>query len=125
MNNRPPKAFSGVVRSFQKIMVSAIPFSSSSLSRSVKPNIFDILQRKGKGDYENRSDRRQWASLGQSWFQNLARAWAMKRWRHPQFGVNSVTGRRISEAMKGALVIVDVSNAPAWEDSAVLNFFET
>jgi len=43
----------------------------------------------------------------------------------PNSGVNSVTGEGLAEAMKGALVIVDVSNAPAWEDSAVLNFFET
>ena len=27
--------------------------------------------------------------------------------------------------MKGASVVVDVSNAPAWEDAAVMNFFET
>jgi uncharacterized protein YbjT (DUF2867 family) len=43
----------------------------------------------------------------------------------PNSGVNSVTGEGLAEAMKGALVAVDVSNAPSWEDSAVLNFFET
>jgi uncharacterized protein YbjT (DUF2867 family) len=43
----------------------------------------------------------------------------------PNSGVNSVTGEGLAEAMKGALVVVDVSNAPSWEDSAVLNFFET
>lgn len=43
----------------------------------------------------------------------------------PNSGVNSVTGEGLAEAMKGASVVVDVSNAPAWEDSAVLNFFET
>jgi uncharacterized protein YbjT (DUF2867 family) len=43
----------------------------------------------------------------------------------PNSGVNSVTGDGLAEAMKGALVVVDVSNAPSWEDSAVLNFFET
>ncbi len=43
----------------------------------------------------------------------------------PNSGVNSVTGEGLAEAMKGASVAVDVSNAPSWEDSAVLNFFET
>jgi uncharacterized protein YbjT (DUF2867 family) len=43
----------------------------------------------------------------------------------PNSGVNSVTGEGLAEAMKGALVVVDVSNAPSWADSAVLNFFET
>jgi uncharacterized protein YbjT (DUF2867 family) len=43
----------------------------------------------------------------------------------PNSGVNSVTGEGLAEAIKGASVVVDVSNAPAWEDSAVLNFFET
>jgi len=43
----------------------------------------------------------------------------------PNSGVNSVTGEGLAEAMKGASVVVDVSNAPAWEDLAVLNFFET
>lgn len=40
-------------------------------------------------------------------------------------GVNSVTGEGLAEALKGASVVVDVSNAPSWEDTAVLNFFET
>jgi uncharacterized protein YbjT (DUF2867 family) len=43
----------------------------------------------------------------------------------PNSGVNSVTGEGLAEALKGASVVVDVSNAPAWEDSAVLKFFET
>jgi uncharacterized protein YbjT (DUF2867 family) len=43
----------------------------------------------------------------------------------PNSGVNSVTGEGLAEAMKGASVAVDVSNAPSWEDSAVLSFFET
>ncbi|MGH9574935.1 MAG: SDR family oxidoreductase, partial [Candidatus Acidiferrales bacterium] len=29
------------------------------------------------------------------------------------------------DALKGASVVVDVSNSPNWEDAAVLNFFET
>ena len=43
----------------------------------------------------------------------------------PQSGVNSLTGEGLAEAMKGASVIVDVSNAPSWEDAAVMSFFET
>jgi uncharacterized protein YbjT (DUF2867 family) len=40
-------------------------------------------------------------------------------------GVNAVTGEGLSEAMSGADVVVDVMNSPSWEDSAVLQFFET
>ena len=43
----------------------------------------------------------------------------------PNTGVNSVTGEGLAEAMKGAVAVVDVSNAPSWEDAAVLQFFET
>ncbi|HET9284202.1 MAG TPA: SDR family oxidoreductase [Candidatus Angelobacter sp.] len=43
----------------------------------------------------------------------------------PNSGVNSVTGEGLAEALKGAQVMVDVSNAPSWEDDAVMKFFET
>src|ERR1700752_4068503 len=43
----------------------------------------------------------------------------------PSSGVNTVTGEGLGEALKSALVVVDVSNAPSWEDAAVMNFFET
>ena len=43
----------------------------------------------------------------------------------PNSGVNSVTGQGLAQALKGASVVVDVSNAPSWEDSAVMKFFET
>jgi uncharacterized protein YbjT (DUF2867 family) len=43
----------------------------------------------------------------------------------PKSGVNTLTGEGLAEALKGASVVVDVSNAPVWEDAAVLNFFET
>src|SRR5262245_22319182 len=43
----------------------------------------------------------------------------------PNTGVNSVTGEGLAEAVKGASVVVDVSNAPSWEDAAVMKFFET
>ena len=43
----------------------------------------------------------------------------------PNSGVNSVTGEGLGEALKGASVVVDVTNSPSWEDAAVLKFFET
>jgi len=43
----------------------------------------------------------------------------------PNTGVNTITGEGLAEALKGASVVVDVSNSPSWEDAAVLNFFET
>jgi uncharacterized protein YbjT (DUF2867 family) len=43
----------------------------------------------------------------------------------PNTGVNSITGEGIAEALKGASVVVDVTNSPSWEDAAVLKFFET
>jgi uncharacterized protein YbjT (DUF2867 family) len=43
----------------------------------------------------------------------------------PKSGVNAVTGEGLAEALRGAQVVADVSNAPVWEDSAVLEFFQT
>jgi len=43
----------------------------------------------------------------------------------PNTGVNSVTGEGLAEVLEGASVVVDVSNAPSWEDAAVMKFFET
>jgi uncharacterized protein YbjT (DUF2867 family) len=43
----------------------------------------------------------------------------------PSSGVNTVTGEGLARALAGAQVVVDVSNAPSWEDNAVLAFFET
>src|SRR5262245_36766106 len=43
----------------------------------------------------------------------------------PSTGVNTVTGEGLAQALAGAQVVVDVSNAPNWEDNAVLAFFET
>lgn len=43
----------------------------------------------------------------------------------PNSGVNTLTGEGLAEALKGASVAVDVSNAPSWEDNAVMKFFET
>ena len=43
----------------------------------------------------------------------------------PSSGVNTITGEGLAKALTGAQVVVDVSNAPSWEDQAVLEFFET
>src|SRR5262249_1758231 len=43
----------------------------------------------------------------------------------PDTGVNTLTGEGLAGALAGADVVVDVSNAPSWEDAAVLDFFET
>jgi uncharacterized protein YbjT (DUF2867 family) len=43
----------------------------------------------------------------------------------PSKGINSVTGEGLAAALVGAQVVVDVANAPSWEDKAVLEFFET
>ena len=43
----------------------------------------------------------------------------------PSSGVNTLTGEGLAEALKGASVVVDVSNSPSFEDAAVLKFFET
>ena len=54
----------------------------------------------------------------------------LREWGHeavaasPKSGVNTITGEGLAEALKGASVVVDVTNSPSWEDAAVLKFFE-
>jgi uncharacterized protein YbjT (DUF2867 family) len=43
----------------------------------------------------------------------------------PDTGVDALTGEGLAEALDGAQVVVDVANAPAWDDAAVLDFFQT
>jgi uncharacterized protein YbjT (DUF2867 family) len=43
----------------------------------------------------------------------------------PNTGVNTLTAEGLAEVLKGASVVVDVSNSLSWEDAAVLKFFET
>jgi uncharacterized protein YbjT (DUF2867 family) len=45
----------------------------------------------------------------------------------PNTGVDTLTGEGLAEALDGASVVIDVSNAPPplWADAAVLSFFET
>jgi uncharacterized protein YbjT (DUF2867 family) len=42
----------------------------------------------------------------------------------PSSGVNTVTGEGLAEALVDAQVVVDVTNSPSFEDTAVLEFFE-
>jgi uncharacterized protein YbjT (DUF2867 family) len=41
----------------------------------------------------------------------------------PRSGVDTLTGEGLAEALKGASVVVDVSNSPSFEEAAVLDFF--
>jgi uncharacterized protein YbjT (DUF2867 family) len=43
----------------------------------------------------------------------------------PDTGVNTLTGQGLAEALRGASVVVDVSNSPSFEPAAVMNFFTT
>jgi uncharacterized protein YbjT (DUF2867 family) len=43
----------------------------------------------------------------------------------PNTGVNTITGEGVAEALRGASVVVDVSNSPSFEDGPVMTFFET
>jgi uncharacterized protein YbjT (DUF2867 family) len=43
----------------------------------------------------------------------------------PESGVNTITGEGLDEVLTGAGAVVDASNAPAWEDEAVMEFFQT
>jgi uncharacterized protein YbjT (DUF2867 family) len=40
-------------------------------------------------------------------------------------GVNTITGEGLAEAFTGADVVIDVSNSPSFEDTAVMEFFQT
>src|SRR3954469_6383188 len=40
-------------------------------------------------------------------------------------GVDAVTGEGLAEALSGAAVVIDVSNSPSFEDTAVMKFFKT
>jgi uncharacterized protein YbjT (DUF2867 family) len=43
----------------------------------------------------------------------------------PSSGVNTLTGEGLAEALRGAQVVIDLTNSPSFEDRAVLEFFET
>ena len=41
----------------------------------------------------------------------------------PDTGVNTLTGQGLADVLRGASVVIDVSNSPSFEEKAVLNFF--
>jgi uncharacterized protein YbjT (DUF2867 family) len=43
----------------------------------------------------------------------------------PDTGVDIITGKGLAETLRDARVVVDVSNAPEWDDAAVMDFFQT
>jgi len=43
----------------------------------------------------------------------------------PNSGVNTLTGEGLAEVLKGASVVIDVSNSPSFEEAAALTFFTT
>lgn len=43
----------------------------------------------------------------------------------PSTGVDTITGNGLSDALKGADVVVDVANSPSFEANAVMDFFQT
>jgi uncharacterized protein YbjT (DUF2867 family) len=43
----------------------------------------------------------------------------------PSTGVDTLTGEGLADALAGAHVVIDVSNSPSFEDTAVLEFFQT
>ena len=42
----------------------------------------------------------------------------------PNTGVNTLTGEGLASALKGAEVVIDVSNSPSFEERAATEFFE-
>jgi uncharacterized protein YbjT (DUF2867 family) len=43
----------------------------------------------------------------------------------PSTGVDTITGEGLADVLKGADVVVDLANAPVWDDDAVREFFTT
>jgi uncharacterized protein YbjT (DUF2867 family) len=43
----------------------------------------------------------------------------------PNSGVNTFTGEGLAEVLKGASVVVDVSNSPSFDEDVAMNFFTT
>jgi uncharacterized protein YbjT (DUF2867 family) len=43
----------------------------------------------------------------------------------PDSGVDTLTGEGLADALEEAKVVVDVSNAPVWDEAAVMDFFLT
>src|ERR1700747_2355134 len=43
----------------------------------------------------------------------------------PNSGVNTLTGEGLAEVLKGASVVVDVSNSPSFDEDVAMHFFTT
>jgi len=43
----------------------------------------------------------------------------------PNSGVNTLTGEGLTEALAGAVIVVDLANSPSFEDEAAMHFFMT
>lgn len=63
--------------------------------------------------------------IGSKLVEKLRRAGHEPLAASPDTGVNSLTGEGLPEALEGAEVVVDVANAPDWDDAAVMEFFQT
>jgi len=63
--------------------------------------------------------------IGSKLVEKLSRAGHEPLAASPDTGVDTYTGKGLEQALDGAQVVVDVSNAPAWDDEAVLDFFRT
>jgi uncharacterized protein YbjT (DUF2867 family) len=63
--------------------------------------------------------------IGSKLVEKLRRAGHEPLAASPDTGVNTLTGEGLAEALEGAQVVVDVANAPVWDDAAVLDFFQT
>ena len=63
--------------------------------------------------------------IGSKLVDKLRRAGHQPLAASPESGVDTYTGAGLEQALEGAQVVVDVSNAPVWDDAAVLDFFQT
>ena len=63
--------------------------------------------------------------IGSKLVEKLRRAGHEPLAASPESGVDTYTGKGLEQALGGAQVVVDVSNAPAWDAAAVLDFFQT
>lgn len=62
--------------------------------------------------------------IGSQLVQQLAQSGNEVLAASPNTGVNTLTGEGLADALKGASVVIDVSNSPSFEEKAVLHFFK-
>ncbi len=43
----------------------------------------------------------------------------------PNTGINTITGEGLSKALEGAEIVIDLANSPSFEDTDVMEFFQT